>query len=117
LVTRRRGASNLGCLVMLILFGIVIYVGVNIGGVYWRAYQFQDDMRQLMKYTPNRPNDAILLRLRAAADSLGLPDEAKRIEIRRSAQAVEIEAEYDEHVELPLFKRDFHMHPHAEGTP
>jgi hypothetical protein len=117
LVTHRRGASTFGCLFTAALVGIVLYFGANIGGVYWRAYQYQDDMQQLMKYTPNRPNDAILIRLRAAADSLDLPEGARTITIHRTAKTVELDADYDEHLELPLFKHDFHLHPHAEGTP
>jgi hypothetical protein len=26
-----------------------------------------------------------------------------------------IEAEYDEHIEFPMYARDIHFHPHAEG--
>ncbi len=107
----------LGCLVTLAIIAFVIYFGIDVAGVYWRYYQYQDDMRQQMKYAPNRPNDAIIARLRAAADSLGLPDDARKIAIHRTAASVRVEAYYDEHVELPLFSHDFHLHPRAVGTP
>ena len=44
MVTRRAGASSLGCLVSLLLVAAVGYFGVNAGEVYFRFYQFQDAM-------------------------------------------------------------------------
>ena len=46
MVTRRRGASTLGCLVMLLLVAAGVYFGVNVGEVYWRYYEYQDDIAQ-----------------------------------------------------------------------
>jgi hypothetical protein len=115
LVVSRRGASSIGCLFGLLIAAAAIYFGVNIGGAYWRFYEYQDDMNQLVKFAPRTANDVLLVRLRANADSLGLPEEASRITIRRSENWLEIEAEYDEHIEFPMYARDIHFHPHAEG--
>jgi len=114
-VTSRRGASRLGCLFSLLVFAAIIYFGGNIGQVYWRHYQFVDDMRQQVRFAAHQTNDQILVRLQASADSLGLPESAKRIIIRRSDRAISVEADYYEHVELPMYVREFHFHPRAEG--
>ena len=111
----RRGASSIGCLVSLLIIAAVIYFGVNIGEAYWRFYEYQDDMRQEVRFASHAANDAILGRLRAAADSLGLPEAAGNVSIRRTQTLISIESEYYERVELPLFARDIHFHPHAEG--
>lgn len=116
MVTTRRGASSLGCLFTLLIAAAVVYFGINIGEVYWRFYQFQDDMKQEVRFAVNNPTDKILQRLRASADSLGLPDDAHAIVIRRNAKAISIEAEYYERIELPMYARDVLFHPHAEGT-
>jgi hypothetical protein len=115
LVRSRRGAGSIGCLFSLLIVAAVIYLGVNLGGAYWRAYQFEDDMRQELRFASHSPNDVILTRLRAAADTLGLPDEAGKIAIRRTQTKISIESFYDEHIELPMLARDLHFHPHAEG--
>lgn len=115
MVTRRSGASSMGCLFTLLVVAAVIYFGVNIGEVYWRAYQFQDDMRQEVKFAAHSANDVILTHLRASADSLGLPEDAQRISIRRTQKTISVDAEYDERIELPMYVRDKHFHPHAEG--
>ena len=62
-----------------------------------------------------KTNDQILTRLRAAADSLGLPEEAGMISIRRTADSISIEADYDEHVELPMYVKAIHYRPRAVG--
>ena len=72
MVTARRGSSSLGCLLTMLIVAAVLYFGVNIGEVYWHAYEFQDDMRQEAKFAKNVPNDSILVHLRSAADSLGI---------------------------------------------
>lgn len=112
---RRRGASTLGCLFYLLIAVAVVYFGVNVGRVYWRFYQYQDDMRQQVRFAHQRTNDQILGHLRASADSLGLPEGAGKIAIRRTPKAISIESDYYEVVEFPLFVREIHFNPKAEG--
>jgi hypothetical protein len=116
LVTTRRGMGSLGCLFSLLILAAIAYFGDKIGTAYWRFYQFQDDMRQDVNFAGRKTNDQILAHLRASADSLGLPDDAKRVSIRRTERTITIESDYDEQVELPLHSRELHFHPHAEGT-
>ena len=111
----RRGSSSLGCLFTLLIVAAVVYFGANIVEVYWRAYEFADDMRQEVTFSPHNTNDMILTHLRATADSLGLPDDASLISIKRTPTSIAIEAFYDDRIELPLYVRDVHFHPHAEG--
>jgi hypothetical protein len=115
LVTRRDGASTFGCLFMLLLVIGAGYVGVAFGQKYWRYYQFEDDFRQQVRFAAHTQNDAMLNELRASADSLGLPDDARQITIKRNAKMISIDCEYDDRVELPHYSRDIHFHPHAEG--
>ena len=114
-MTRRRGASSLGCLFTLLLVAAAVYFGVNVGEIYWRYYEFQDDMNQEVRFAAHSPTDKIIARLRARADSLDLPDDAHDITVRRSNEAISIEAEYYERIELPMYARDVLFHPHAQG--
>ena len=54
-MTSRRGASSLGCLFSLLIVTAAVYFGVNVAEVYWRFYQYQDDMRQFVRFNPNTP--------------------------------------------------------------
>ena len=115
MVTTRRGASSIGCLFGVLLVAAVVYFGMNVGEAYWRYYQFRDDIQQEVRFAAHNNNDAIMTRLRAAADSLGLPEAAGHVIIRRVKGLISIESYYDEPVELPGHVRELHFHPRAEG--
>lgn len=116
MVIARRGTSTLGCLFTLMIVAAIAYFGVNIGEVYWRYFEYQDDMKQEVRFSSVNSNDKILQRLRARADSLGLPEDARAIAIRRTSKTIAIEAEYYERLEFPMYSKDVLFHPHAEGT-
>jgi hypothetical protein len=113
MVRARAGASRLGCLVGLLLVVTVCYFGFNIGEVYFRSYRFKDAMAQEARFADTRDDATIRSRLMAVADSLGLPDEAGRVRIQREASRITISSVYSEHVELPLFVREFRFAPQA----
>jgi hypothetical protein len=108
----RRGASSLGCLVSAALFLAAAYYGIHVGGIYWRYYQLQDDMRQQAIFARQNPDDVIQRRLTAQADSL--LGNAPRFRIQRTNSRVIIDTEYQESVDLPLLKRTFTLRPRAE---
>ena len=116
MVTPRRGASSLGCLFSLLIVTAAVYFGINVAEVYWRYYEYRDDMRGLARFASNAPSDTIVARLRASADSLGLPADAGRVIVRRNDSKIVVESDYYERVELHGYVRDIHFHPRAEGT-
>ena len=114
MVKARAGASRLGCLVVLLLVVTICYFGFNIGEVYFRFYRFRDAMAQEARFADTRDDITIRTRLMAVADSLGLPDEAGRaVLVVRNGQQIHISADYTEHVELPMFVREFRFTPQA----
>jgi hypothetical protein len=115
MVTRRHGKSSLGCLVSLLFLAAAIYFGVNIGEAYFRFYQFQDAMRQEVRFAQHNSDAVIMRHLRVQADSLGLPEAAGEVTLQRDGRHMEIESEYYQHIELPGYVRELHFNPHAEG--
>lgn len=111
----RRGRSSLGCLLVLLLIAAALYFGVNIGETYWRFYEYQDAMRQEVRFAKQIPDDRIKLHLAAFADSLGLPEEASEVTVDRTDDSISVRAEYSEQVEFPLFVRPIRFKAHAEG--
>lgn len=113
----RPGRSSLGCLVTLLLLTAVGYFGVNAGEAWLRFYEFQDAMKQEARFASRRSDDDINHRLRAKADSLGLPPEAaKSIRVRRTTRVLRIRAEYSETIEMPLVTRELHFEPKVETS-
>jgi hypothetical protein len=115
MVRPRTGSSSLGCLFALLLLSAACYFAVNIGEVYFRFYQYKDAMRQEVRFASHNSDQVILRHLRAQADSLGLPEAAGEVTLQRDGRHIEIESEYYEHIELPLFVREVRFNPHAEG--
>lgn len=113
----RRGISRAGCLVLLVLLAAGGYFAFNVAEVYVRYYRFRDAMRQEARFAASRTDEVIRRRLEAAADSLGLPEGAANVQIRRASGRVELSSEYYESVELPLFVREFYFNPTAERIP
>lgn len=115
MVRRRRGTSKLGCLLSLLLAVAIAYFGINIGEVFFRYYRYRDAMRQEGRFARQNTDEAIRRHLRSFADSIGLPNDAGRVSVKRTANRIHISAEYDEVVELPLFVRTFHFAPTYSG--
>ena len=113
MVKPRAGAGRLGCLVGLLLLVTVVYFGFNIGEVYFRYYRLKDAMEQEVRFAETHSDSSIKAHMRAVADSLGLPEAAGRVSIERTNSRVVISSDYSEHVELPMFVREFHFKPRA----
>lgn len=111
MVTSRPGRSTLGCLFTLLIVVAVGYFGFNAAEVYVRFYRFQDAMTQEARFARQADDDAIRKRLRALVDSLGLPEEAGQVRIRRSTTRITISSEYHENIELPGLVRAVRFAP------
>jgi hypothetical protein len=117
MVTRlraRAGKVRLGCLVSFLLVAAALYFAYNIGYVVLRFYEFQDAMDQEARFAMRNGNDVIASHLRAKADSLDLPEAARKVQIRRRGNEIFIWAEYTESIELPGFVKDVELRPHVE---
>ena len=115
MVRSRRGSSSLGCLFALLLISAAGYFAVNIGEAYFRFFQYQDAMRQEVRFAAHNSDEVILRHLQAQVDSLGLPEAAGEVTLQRDGRHIEMESDYYEHIELPLYVREVHFNPHAEG--
>jgi hypothetical protein len=115
MVNSRRGVSSLGCLFSILIVAAIVYFGVNIGEHYFQFYQYQDAMRQEVRFAQHNNDVQITRHLRERADSLGLPEAAGEVSVQRDGRHIEIESEYYVHIELPLMVREVRFNPHAEG--
>lgn len=112
----RRGEGTLGCLFSIFVVIALAYFGVNAGRPFWYNYKFQDRMTQEARFAANRSDNTIQARLRQYADSLGLPETAQRIGVRRRSGTIEIWADYYVNIEFPGVVREVHFQPRAVGT-
>jgi hypothetical protein len=116
MVRNRRGASKIGCLFMTLVVAAVCYFGVGVGEVFWNYYQYLDRMKTEVRFAAHRTDAVIKRRVADFADSLGLPESARNVTVRRGDHTFYIFADYYEHVELPWYVREIHLNPSATGT-
>jgi hypothetical protein len=115
-VSRRLGRSNFGCLLGLLLSVTAVYFAVNVGEPYLRYYRYVDGMKQEARFSARFTDEDIQRRLAALADSLGLPEAAGRVRVRRESNRISLSSSYYERVEMPLIVRDILFSPQAEWT-
>lgn len=124
MVTPRRdesGKGKLGCLFVVAVVALGIYIGKNFGAVYFRYYQLNDEVKSQASFAPGLTDQAIRDRLVLKADSLGIPLGPKewQIERTRSPSEISISATYTDSVvvNLPGFRRVyyFHLNPGARA--
>ena len=116
MVKARAGKGTLGCLFSVFVVVAIGYFGVNVGRPFLNYYQFKDRMQQEARFASKRSDVTIQRRLRFYADSLELPENAKKVKVRRRTGTIEIWAEYYELVELPGIVKEFYFEPRAVGT-
>ena len=121
MVTRarvRRGESRLGCLLALLLLALVAFFGWEYGELYYRDYAYRDAMQQAVRFAGRNDDAEIQRSLRAKADSLDLPPDAKKVLIRRDAgrRRIQISADYVDTLRARGVARPARFRPHAEGT-
>ena len=116
MVRRRLGRSNFGCLLSLLLSVTAVYFAVNVGEPYLRYFRFVDGMKQEARFSARFTDDEIQRRLSALADSLGLPEAAGKVRVRRASNRISLSSSYYERVEMPLIVRDILFTPQADWT-
>lgn len=114
MVRSRRGATTFGCLLTSLILLAAGYFGLKVGAVYWDAAQFEDTMKQHIRFAETLTDRQIYDRIVAKADTLGLPEEAKEVTVERQGRHITVSADYVVMVELPLHNRSFHFSPRAE---
>jgi hypothetical protein len=108
------GKGKLGCLFVIAVVVLAIYVGKDFGAVYFRYYQLNDEVKSQASFAPGLTDQAIRDRLVLKADSLDIPLGPKQWQISRtrSPSEISISATYTDSVivDLPGFRRIYYFH-------
>jgi hypothetical protein len=119
--TGEGGKIRLGCLFVILVVALAIYVGKDFGLVFWKYYQLQDQVKTQVSFAPGLTDQAIRDRLVAQCDTLDIPLGPKEWQITRTRDPGEItiSATYRDSVvvDLPGFRRVFffELHPGAHA--
>jgi hypothetical protein len=117
-VRSRAGITKMGCLLVLLLFAAVGYVGIPVGETYFRYMQYKDAMKQELRFRGSQTDERIKRDMQIAADSLGLPEQAGNVVVARSPQSrqITIEADYEEVLRFPGYQKAIRFKPTATDS-
>jgi hypothetical protein len=115
MVKNRRGATRIGCLMFMLIVAAVGYFGTNFGEAYINFLRYQDHMQGVVRFAKTTSDAQMKTDLANFADSLGLPDAARNVAVRRGTKEIVVYANYYVRVELPGFAKDVHFNPKATG--
>jgi len=85
-----RGRIRWGCMLWLVVAGALVYLGVPVGVEAFKYYRVSDAMKGQARFASTVTDAEIQRRLVAVVDTLGLPADAKKFTIRRTARPPEI---------------------------
>ena len=113
----RRGGSRFGCLIQIVIVGGLIYFGIYAGQDMLEFYRFRDAMKQQARFAAGRTDQQIKDRLKAFADSVGLPDGASDVSVDRETNRIRISSEYSQPLRLPFdYQYSVRLRPAAERS-
>ena len=112
-----RGASRVGCLFFLMLVVAIGYWGVPIAGTYVRLYRFKNEMQSQARFAPSIDDGTIRRRLVQKIEELGLPDEARRIQIQRitTPREIRISTSWEEDIVFPFHTQTVTLSPQVRA--
>lgn len=92
----RRGSTKVGCLGWALILAAGAFVGAQVGEPYYRYFRYRDAISQRVRFAGVRTDSAIRKDIWAAADSLGLPEEAYHLNITRDQNKLHVSGAYDD---------------------
>lgn len=105
----RSGKLRIGLLLWLAILAAVGYVGLEIGGVYWRRFRLEEHVKQQLAYAGQLTNEAIRQRVLSDVASMRLPPEARNVHVVETERprALQVSIAYVETANLLFTSRRF----------
>ena len=104
-------------LFILLIFVALLFAAAQYVPAYFAAYQFNDYIRQEVKYagTSRRTPEAIRTELLQEANELGITITKNDVRITRRGPSFTIEVEYRWPIDLKVYRHELIFHPSATG--
>ena len=88
-----------------------------IAGTYVRLYRFKNEMQSQARFAPSIDDGTIRRRLVQKIEELGLPDEARRIQIQRitTPREIRISTSWEEDIVFPFHTQTVTLSPQVRA--
>ena len=101
-----RGTSTMGCLVFILIAGIIGYVGLKVGGAYWSFLEVRHKALEALNWAVVRPPKSepdILKRVIVNAAEVGVGLSPQNIQIIQTTETLTIIVSWVHEVEFPYY--------------
>ena len=103
---RCRGASTMGCLVFILIAGVIVYVGFNVGQAYWSVievrYKTLEALNWAVAGSPKTESD-IIRRVITNTSEAGVELSPQDIQISQTEDTLTITVSWGREVEFPYY--------------
>lgn len=111
-IFRNEGIITLGCLMIIILFAVLGYVGFKVGHAYWTYYQVREQVREVLVWAvAGQPKyeAAIAQKVISSVSDVGVELKPRNIRISQTAEDLTIIVSWTEELEFPSFTYPMHF--------
>ena len=101
-----RGAISGGCLLFMILIGLLAYVGFRLGEAYWSYFEVRQKIQEALNWAVASSPKAeleIMQKVIAKAREGGVELSPQRIQIKQTKTTITIIASWEQEVEFPYY--------------
>jgi len=100
------GITTPGCLFLLVLIAIVVFLGFKFGEAFWTYYQVREQVRQALTWTvagDPKPEAAIVQRVISHVRSEEVQLTPRNVRITQTPDSLTLIVSWTQEVELPLY--------------
>ena len=104
--SHNRGATTCGCLLFLILIGVLGYVGFKVGDAYWNFLEAKQKIREALNWAvavPAKSDIDIIQKVIANVRSVRVELSDRNIKIIHQKENLTISASWEREVEFPYY--------------
>jgi len=84
----------------ILIIGLLIYSGINLGKPWFRYYTFKDRLKEISMYDADEPREKTMKKIIETAEEKGIPVGEEDIKIEQMGKRLIIKTEWEEEVQL-----------------
>lgn len=98
----------------ILVVAIILFLGVNYGPVYINAYQFNDAVRQVLKFSGTRGRSPQIMKtaIMAEAAEFGIPVTSDSVKVTRDGVVLTVDISCQVPIDLQFYQHEFSFDSH-----
>jgi hypothetical protein len=101
------GASTMGCLVFILIAGVIVYVGLRVGEAYWSFFEVRHKTQEALNWAvagSAKSEAEIMQKVITNVTEVGVALSSENIQITQTTDTLTITVSWGQEVEFPYYK-------------